>query len=129
MHVGDTALPLEDPGALKLDLLGSEALEQTTPLAEEDRDDVELDLVEDSGGERELRGSGAVDQHVPVARGPLGLRHRGRDVVHVGDERPPRRVAGALTLTESHSLFRLTCKCPLAYHRADVQASTCLSRV
>ena len=64
MHVGDTALPLEDPGALQLDLLGSEALEQTAPLAEEHRHDMELDLVEDAGGEGELCGSGAVDEHV-----------------------------------------------------------------
>jgi hypothetical protein len=43
--VGDTALPFEDPGALELDLLGSEAFEQATPLAEEHRDDMELELV------------------------------------------------------------------------------------
>ena len=55
MHVGDAALPLEDPGALQLDLLGSEALEQTAPLAEEHRDDMELELVEDAGGKCELR--------------------------------------------------------------------------
>src|SRR5918999_3320220 len=94
VHVRDTALALEDPGALKLDLLGSEALEQTTTLAEEDRDDVELDLVEDSGGERELRGSGAVDQHVLVARSLLCLSHCGRDVVHIGDQRPLPQIGG-----------------------------------
>ena len=55
--MGDTALPFEDPGALQLDELGTEALEQTAPLAEQHRDDVELDLVEDAGGECELRGS------------------------------------------------------------------------
>ena len=32
VHVGDTALPLEDPGALELDLLGGEALEQSAAL-------------------------------------------------------------------------------------------------
>src|SRR4051794_20945415 len=46
VQVGDTALALEDPGALQLDLLGSQALEQPTPLAEEHRDHVDLDLVE-----------------------------------------------------------------------------------
>jgi hypothetical protein len=56
VHVRDTALPLEDPGALQLDLLGSEALEQTAPLAEEHRDQMDLELVEYAGGERELRG-------------------------------------------------------------------------
>ncbi len=33
MHVGDTVLPLEDPGALQLDVLGSEVVEETAPLA------------------------------------------------------------------------------------------------
>jgi len=56
VHVSDTVLPLEDPGALQLDLLGSEALGQTAPLAEEHRDDMELDLVEDAGRKCELRG-------------------------------------------------------------------------
>jgi hypothetical protein len=78
VHVGDAALPLEDLGALQLDLLGSEALEQTAPLAEEHRDDMELELVEDAGGKRELRRSGAVDQRVPVARSLLGLSYRSR---------------------------------------------------
>ena len=50
MHVRDTALPLEGPDALQLDLLGRKALEETTPLAEEHRDDMELELIEDAGG-------------------------------------------------------------------------------
>ena len=44
MHVGDAALPLEDPSALQLDPLGGEVFEETAPLADEHRDDVELDL-------------------------------------------------------------------------------------
>jgi hypothetical protein len=59
VHVGNAALSREDPGALQLDLLGSEALEQTAPLAEEHGDEMDLELVEDAGGERELRGSRA----------------------------------------------------------------------
>jgi hypothetical protein len=35
VHVGDTALPLKDPGALQLDVLGSEVVEEAAPLAEE----------------------------------------------------------------------------------------------
>ena len=38
MQVRDTVLALEDAGALQLDLLGSEALEQQAALAEEDGD-------------------------------------------------------------------------------------------
>jgi hypothetical protein len=51
---GDSVLALEDPSTLELDLLGSECLEQTAPPAEEHRDDMELELVEDAGGKREL---------------------------------------------------------------------------
>src|SRR5829696_3245870 len=100
VHVRDAALPREDPGALQLDLLASEALEQTAPLAEEHRNDMELELVEDAGGKRELRGAGAVDQHVLVARSLLGSRHRSRDVVEVGDQRPPRDVDAGLVARE-----------------------------
>ncbi len=94
--MGDTALALEDPGALQLDLLRSEALEQAAPLAEEHRDDMELELVEDTGCNCELRRSGAVDQHVPVARGLLGPSHRTRDVAQVGDQRPLPQIGGVV---------------------------------
>src|SRR6266542_1788059 len=87
VHVGDAVLSLEDPGALEGDLLGREPLEQTSSLAEKHRDDMELDLVEDAGAERELCDSGAVHQHVLVPRGLFGLRHRARDVADVGHER------------------------------------------
>ena len=66
--MGDVALALEDAGALHLDLFGSEAFEQTAALAEEHRDDMELELVEDAGGECELRDCRAMDQYVAVAR-------------------------------------------------------------
>lgn len=62
VHVGDTVLPLKDPGA--------------------------LELVEDAGRERKLGDCGAVNKHVLVARSLLGLGHRGFEVGHVGDERP-----------------------------------------
>src|SRR5947208_13760867 len=81
VHVGDTGLPLEDPGALHFDLLGSEALEQTAPLAEEHRDDMELELVADAGGKRELRVSGAVDQHDLVASNLLSCSNPSRHFV------------------------------------------------
>jgi hypothetical protein len=56
-------------------LLGRRALEQTAPVAEERRDDMELDLVEDAGGKCELRGSGVVSRQVTMvahARGSAG---------------------------------------------------------
>jgi hypothetical protein len=39
--VGDTGLPLEDPGALQLDVLGTEVVEEAAPLAEEHGDEVD----------------------------------------------------------------------------------------
>ena len=59
--MGDTALSLEDSGALQLDVLGSEALEQTAPLAEENRYDMKLKLVEHAGSKCEPCDSGACD--------------------------------------------------------------------
>ena len=38
MQVGDTALALEDPRALQLDLRSGQAVEQAAPLAEEHRE-------------------------------------------------------------------------------------------
>ena len=56
---------------------------------------MELHLVEDAGSESELRGPGAVDEHVLVARSLLGTSHRSRDVVHIGDQWPLPQVGGA----------------------------------
>jgi hypothetical protein len=69
VQVGDT-VPLERPGALELDVLGTEVVEETAALAEEHRDEMDLELVEDAAGERELCRPGAVDKHVlsPAAR-------------------------------------------------------------
>jgi hypothetical protein len=40
-------------------VLGTEVVEEAAALAEEHRDEMDLELVEDAGGERELRGSRA----------------------------------------------------------------------
>ena len=58
MHVGGTG-PFEDPGALQLDVLGTEVVEETAALAEEHLDEVDLDLVEEASTECEPRGCGA----------------------------------------------------------------------
>ena len=50
-------------------------------MAEEHRDDVELELVEDAGGKCEPRDCGAVDQRVPLARGLLAGAEPARGVV------------------------------------------------
>jgi hypothetical protein len=49
VHVGDTVLALEGPGALQRDLLGRKALEQTAPLAEDTGMTWSSIFVEDAG--------------------------------------------------------------------------------
>lgn len=63
-------------------------VEETAPLAQEHRDDMEFELVEDAGSEHQPCGPGALDEHVVVARGLLGLGHGLLDVAHIGNQRP-----------------------------------------
>jgi hypothetical protein len=61
----------------------------------------------DAGSECELRGSDAVDQHVLVARGPLGLGHRRPDVGHMGNQRPlPLSLSGSRAMSADCCLGR-----------------------
>ena len=53
MHVGDTAVPREDPGPLQLDVLGTEVVEEMAAFAEEHRDEVDLNGGNMSEEERE----------------------------------------------------------------------------
>jgi hypothetical protein len=52
--VDDATLAFEDPDPLQLALLGAEALEQPPPLAEQQLDQVDLELVEEAGGQGAL---------------------------------------------------------------------------
>ena len=70
MEVGD-AVAFEHTGALQLDLARVHVVEEAAPLPEEDGDHVQLELVEEAGGERELRDGGAVDEHAAVAAASL----------------------------------------------------------
>ena len=92
MHMGDPGLSFEDPGAFQLDVLGIEVVEEPAPLAQEHRDEMYLELVENTGGERELCDRGAVDQHIVVARSVLGPGDRGADVAR---RQPPFGRAGS----------------------------------
>jgi hypothetical protein len=100
VQVGDAGLPLQDPGALQLDVLGAEALEQTAPLAKEHRDEMELELVQDAGGEsvsgpslgpamNPSRGHGHVENPLPPRCLLLGLWSRGRRLL--GEDDSTRR--------------------------------------
>jgi hypothetical protein len=59
-------------------------VEEAACLAEQHRDDMDLEFVEHAG---------ATDQHVLVARGLLGLGHRGPGVAHVRNQWPLPRLA------------------------------------
>src|SRR4051794_7582278 len=89
-HIGS----FEEAGQFEVD--GTcEVSEQLSPAAQEHRDQSELELVEEARTQARLRQLGAVDEHVPVACGLLGLPHRALDSVgHVRDER--RRWRGRL---------------------------------
>src|SRR5919198_1938055 len=96
VDVRHPVLALEKPGALQLDLLGGQVVKQAPPLAEEHGDDVELELVEDARGQRELGDRGAMHEDVLPVRALLGAGHGGRDVVHIGDQRPRADVDAGL---------------------------------
>jgi hypothetical protein len=64
---------------------GADAFEETVAFAEEDGDEVELDLVEDASGEGGRRAAHAVDEDVAIASGLLGAGHRLGDVIEDGD--------------------------------------------
>src|SRR4051794_41650869 len=57
-----------------------------TTLFRSDGNQVDLDLVENSGREGELGDAGAVDEDVLVASGLLCPGHRGLDIRHIGDQ-------------------------------------------
>ena len=73
-QVGDAALAFQHPGAFQLDTLGCEVVKEPSPPAQHNRDDVQLELVQDTGSQRELRDRGAMDQHILAARRPPGRR-------------------------------------------------------
>ena len=58
--MGDAALAFQDPDALELDVLRAEVVEEAASPAEQDGDQVDLELVEQAGGESELGDGGAV---------------------------------------------------------------------
>ena len=62
-EMGDAG-PVEDPGQLELHVVRPEVIEEPPPLAEQNRDQVDLQLVEDAGSERQRRGARTVDEHV-----------------------------------------------------------------
>ena len=82
---------VDHAGQFELGVLG-EVSEQRSSRAQEHRDQVDLELVEHARAQARLRQVGAVDQHVRVACGPLGLAHRALDpVCHVVDQVRRRR--------------------------------------
>jgi hypothetical protein len=71
--VGDATLSFENSDPLQLALFDAEVLEQPPPIAVQDRDQVDLELVEEPCGEGAPRGARPVDSTFlsPAAKLPL----------------------------------------------------------
>jgi hypothetical protein len=104
-QVRDTALTLEDAHPLELALLYAEVLEQRPAVAEQHGDEVDLELVEESGPQGALCGAGAVNQHVAVAGCLLGVADGGVEVAHVVHERPVGGPGGGLVAVDDMALL------------------------
>jgi hypothetical protein len=84
---------------VELDVLCRQVVEQPSPLPEQDRYDVQFQLVELSGPEQRLRRPGPVHHHIAVPGRRAGLR---RALEHIGDvadaarRRVELRASGAL---------------------------------
>ena len=72
--VGHAGFSFENSDPLQLPLFDAEVLEQPPPIAHQDRDQVDLELVEESSGEGALRDARPVDEHVLVTRRMLASR-------------------------------------------------------
>src|SRR3954471_19750058 len=95
-QVGDTR-PVHGTEQFELDVVGWHVLEERLTLSEEDRDQMDLQLVQDACGQCQPSGAGSVDQYVLVAGRVLGQAHRGRDVAYIGDPRPSQLRIGLMT--------------------------------
>ena len=109
--MSDTA-GVDDPAELQLDVVGAEVVEETAALTEQDRDLVNLQLVEDAGGGSELRGPGAVHKDVLAAGSILGRSHRGFDVGYVGARRPPYGVSPGLVARQDEDRHAMVIAAP-----------------
>jgi hypothetical protein len=92
-------LALKDADPFELDVLRIEVVEEAASLSEQQRDDVELELVVYAGRQGELGDRGTVDGDVLVAGGLLGIGHGGFDIGDVGYERPAADVDARLVAT------------------------------
>ena len=79
----DAALALEHPDPIELADSDPEVLEQRPAAAQEDRDEVDLEHVEEPCAQRTLGGGGAVDQDGRVAGGLAGRCEGRLEVVAV----------------------------------------------
>ena len=82
MQVGHVTVD-ELAHGLEFDVLRRQVVEQSPALAEQDVDDVQLQLVEQPRTEQGLRCAGAVDHDVAVTRGRF---RQGRALGDIGDE-------------------------------------------
>jgi hypothetical protein len=79
-----------------LDLEVADVLEQPLTVPEQDRDEVQLELIDQSGGKVLLDDAGApAEQHVPAVGGLLGLLEGGLDAVGDEEEGVPPSISRA----------------------------------
>ena len=65
---------LEATHELELDVLGGQVVEQSPALAEQDRDEVKLELVELPGADQRLCDPAPCTRHIAIAGRPTGER-------------------------------------------------------
>jgi hypothetical protein len=101
VQVDDVTLAFENSGPLQFAVFDAEVLDQAPPIAEQHRDQVDLELVEHPCGEHALRDTRPADQHVHRGR---THRRDGRSrgagvgyVAHVGGDRYANLSPGSLT--------------------------------
>src|ERR1051325_11265347 len=75
--------PVHGTEQFELDVVGWHAVEKRFTPPDQDRDQVNLQLVQDTGGQCQPGSAGSMDQYVPVAGRGLGPVHRGRDVADI----------------------------------------------
>src|SRR2546428_701137 len=99
--VGDATLAFANSDPLQLALFDAEVLEQPPPVAEQDRDQVDLKFVEEPCGEGALHHDARpVDEHVLVAGSVLGISDCGIKVAHIVHGRPFGRPRGCRVAAE-----------------------------
>lgn len=89
VEVGDTAFAREHSDPVERSLLDAEMFEEPPPFTDQDRNEVDLEFVQEPSGDGALDDDpGTVDEHVPVASCLSGVPDRSVEVTDVMDGGP-----------------------------------------